>query len=85
MRALAPACPPKARSSITSTESPSDAAYTAAASPAGPAPAMTTSYTVSSVPASSMPMQRASSLSVGLRSTSPSGQIASGSCSGSGA
>jgi hypothetical protein len=44
MRALAPACPPNDRLSSTITESPSEAAYTAVASPAGPAPTMATSY-----------------------------------------
>ena len=43
MRALAPAWPPKARVSSTATESPSDAAYTAVASPAGPEPTIATS------------------------------------------
>ncbi len=40
MRAEAPACPPKARESSTITDNPSDAAYTAVANPAGPAPTM---------------------------------------------
>ena len=45
MRELVPACPPGAVLSRTSTSSPSDAAYTAAPRPAGPAPTMTTSLT----------------------------------------
>ena len=48
MRELEPACPPGAARSMTSTSRPSDAAYTAAASPAGPAPTMTMSRTCDS-------------------------------------
>ena len=44
MRVLVPAWPPIDSRSITSASSPSDDAYTAAASPAGPAPTITTSY-----------------------------------------
>jgi hypothetical protein len=43
MRDDAPAWPPNARQSNTMTERPSDAPYTAAASPAGPAPTIATS------------------------------------------
>ena len=45
MRELEPAWPPGTFDSSTSTSSPSDAPYTAAASPAGPAPTMTRSLT----------------------------------------
>jgi hypothetical protein len=82
MRALAPAWPPDARCSTTSTDSPSEAAYTAVARPAGPAPTISTSNTCSGSSWGSMPMQRASMLSVGLKRTPPSGQTTSGSCSG---
>lgn len=43
MRMLAPAWPPNACASSTTTDSPSDAAYTAVASPAGPLPTTATS------------------------------------------
>src|SRR6185295_3795001 len=45
MRELDPACPPGTFDSRTSTLSPSDAPYTAAASPAGPVPTTTRSFT----------------------------------------
>ena len=44
MRALAPAWPPGASRSITTVRSPSEAAYTAAVRPAGPAPTIARSY-----------------------------------------
>ncbi len=56
-----PACPPGAWPSITSVSSPSDAAYTAAASPAGPAPTTTTSKTCSGSIVSEKPSASASS------------------------
>jgi hypothetical protein len=40
MAALCPACPPGASRSTMTVRSPSDAAYTAAARPAGPLPTM---------------------------------------------
>jgi hypothetical protein len=83
MRAEAPAWPPNARQPSTSTESPSDPAYTAVARPAGPAPTMATSYTRLGSMAPTRPMQRASSLSPGLRSTWPPGHTTMGSCPGS--
>ena len=43
MRELEAACPPIAMASRVSVRRPSDAAYTEAASPAGPAPTTTTS------------------------------------------
>ena len=43
MRELAPACPPVATASSDSVLSPSEAPYTAAASPAGPHPTTTRS------------------------------------------
>ena len=45
MRELEPAWPPGTFDSSTRTSSPSDAPYTAAASPAGPAPTTTRSLT----------------------------------------
>ncbi len=69
MRALAPAWPPKERQSITITRKPSEAAYTAVARPAGPAPTTTTSNSSSCSMVSTMPRQRASALSVGLTMT----------------
>ncbi|CKT03434.1 Uncharacterised protein [Mycobacterium tuberculosis] len=77
MRALAPACPPKARQSSTITRRPSEAAYTAVARPAGPAPTTATSYNSSRSAVSTMPRQRASASSVGFTSTEPSGHTAS--------
>ena len=44
MSMLAPAWPPTASRSTTMVRSPSDAAYTAAASPPGPAPTIRTSH-----------------------------------------
>ena len=44
MREDVPACPPGASRSITIVRRPSDAPYTAAARPAGPAPTITVSY-----------------------------------------
>ena len=41
-----PACPPIAWRSMTSVSRPSEAAYTAAARPAGPPPTITTSNSV---------------------------------------
>ncbi len=43
MREDVPACPPGASRSMSTVHRPSDAPYTAAASPAGPAPTMATS------------------------------------------
>jgi hypothetical protein len=43
MRLLWPACPPVARFSTSTVRNPSDAAYTAAPSPAGPPPTTMTS------------------------------------------
>ncbi len=79
MRELAPAWPPNARLSITSTDRPSEAAYTAVASPAGPAPTTATSNVAFASGRSFMPRQRPSSLSLGLRSTMPLGHATSGS------
>ena len=43
MRELVAACPPTATASTVNVRNPSDAAYTDAANPAGPAPTTTTS------------------------------------------
>jgi hypothetical protein len=43
MSELVPACPPGASDSTSTVRNPSDAAYTAFASPAGPAPMTMTS------------------------------------------
>src|SRR6266404_1112755 len=77
MRALAPAWPPNARQSSTITRKPSEAAYTAVASPAGPAPTTATSYSSSWSAESSMPRQRASVDSEGFSSVEPFGQTTS--------
>ena len=84
MRALAPAWPPNERASHTATLSPSDAAYTAVDSPAGPLPTTATSYTLSWATPRIMPIARASSVSLGLRSTVPSGATTSGQSVGDG-
>ncbi len=69
IRDVVPACPPGPTASITSVSRPSEAPYTAAASPAGPAPTTTTSYTWPSTGRKARPRWAASSLTVGLRST----------------
>src|SRR5436309_3024569 len=66
---LLPACPPGAVLSSTSVRSPSDAPYTAAASPAGPAPTTIRSYSVCST-GRRMPIRSASSRFDGLRRSS---------------
>src|SRR6266487_5660667 len=66
---LLPACPPGAVLSSTSVRSPSDAPYTAAASPAGPAPTTIRSYSVCST-GRRMPILSASSRFDGLRRSS---------------
>src|SRR6476620_4697474 len=81
MRADAPAWPPKARASSTSTDNPCEAAYTAVASPAGPAPTTATSYSFSASSSGVMPRQAPASASVGSRNTWPFGQNISGSSS----
>ena len=50
-----PACPPIASASTVTVPSPSDAAYTDAASPAGPAPTMTRSAMLSTSISSGRP------------------------------
>ena len=64
--------------SRTSTSSPSDAPYTAAARPAGPAPTMMTSRTCAGSIASLKPRHSAICSLVGLRSTTSPRQISTG-------
>ena len=78
MRELDAACPPGAFASITSTSSPSDAAYTAAASPDGPAPMTTTSRMRVSSMAWLNPRHSAISSFVGSRRTALLPQITTG-------
>src|SRR5205085_942088 len=66
---LLPACPPGAVLSRTNVRRPSDAPYTAAASPAGPAPTTVRSYSSCSN-GRRMPIRSARSRFVGLRSSS---------------
>ena len=79
MRALAPAWPPNERQSSTATRRPSDAAYTAVDSPAGPAPTTSTSKMPSQTRSSIMPSAVASCVSLGSTSTVPSGVTATAS------
>ena len=69
MRGDAAAWPPTAIASKTIVSRPSDARYTAAAKPAGPAPTMSRSQSIRSVPGTGSPMTRASSAGVGWRRT----------------
>ena len=69
MRVLVPACPPGAQASATNVRSPSEPPYTAAASPAGPAPSTTRSKRCPSTSARS-PSERATCAADGLRITS---------------
>jgi hypothetical protein len=69
MRVLVPACPPGAQASATNVRSPSEPPYTAAASPAGPAPSTTRSKRCPSTSARS-PSERATWAADGLRITS---------------
>src|SRR4029453_119562 len=69
MRELAPACPPGASVSSTTTSSPSEAPYTAAARPAGPAPTISTSRT--RVPSTGAFRARHSAISWVLGSRTP--------------
>jgi hypothetical protein len=74
---LLPACPPGAVRSRTMVRSPSDAPYTAAASPAGPAPTTTRSYTAASI-GRRTPMASASWRFEGLRRRSRRPQATTG-------
>src|SRR6267142_4453568 len=78
MRELDPACPPGTFDSRTSTLSPSDAPYTAAASPAGPAPTTTRSFTRVWSTVSLKPRQSAIRAFVGFRNTVSTPQISTG-------
>ena len=69
MRVLVPAWPPGAHASATSVRKPSDPPYTAAASPAGPAPRMTRSNRSASTSARNR-SARATCAADGLRITS---------------
>src|SRR5258705_320841 len=69
MRELVPACPPGAFPSIITTFRPSDAAYTAAPRPAGPAPTMQRAQTAGRAVLGFNPGQAAASWTAGLRST----------------
>src|SRR3979411_21725 len=71
----APATAPDERLSTTRAESPSDAAYTATARPAGPAPTTITSYVVPGLISGTIPSPTPASVSLGRRSTVPFGQI----------
>src|SRR5436309_1270838 len=73
-----PACPPGTFDSRTSTLSPSDAPYTAAASPAGPAPTTTRSFTRVWSTVSLKPRQSAICAFVGFRNTVSTPQISTG-------
>ena len=66
MREVLPACPPGPTASMTIVSSPSEAAYTAAARPAGPAPTTTTSYTRRGSISSVMPSASANALFCGF-------------------
>ena len=78
MRELVPACPPGALDSIITTFRPSDAAYTAAPSPAGPAPIITTSLIAVRSMVGFRPRQSATCWVVGLRRTMLPRQITTG-------
>jgi hypothetical protein len=77
MSELDPACPPIDSASSTSVLNPSDAAYTAAASPAGPAPTITRS-TGSRGSDVVSPYAAARAVSSGSRRIRPSGTRTSG-------
>ena len=82
MRDDVPAWPPGASRSTTSVRSPSEAPYTAAASPAGPAPTITVSYSASAGSVVS-PSRSATCRSSGRMTVSPATHwIAGQSCSG---
>ncbi len=69
--------------STTRVRNPSDAPYTAADSPAGPAPTISRSISVSSGSIDE-PVARVSSASLGFVSVVPSGRITTGSSAGGG-
>ena len=78
MRALVPACPPVASRSSTMTSRPSEAAYTAAASPDGPAPTTIRSCTSAGSNAMSRPAHLARPSMDGRRWNLPSRPITTG-------
>ena len=72
------AWPPKAIFSTAWVSSPSEAPYSAAASPAGPPPTTTTSQIAGGAPRDPMPIRAASSALLGLRITSVPSQTTTG-------
>src|SRR5260370_20427397 len=74
----APVWRPNERLSTARPVSPSDAAYTATARPAGPAPTTITSYVVPGLISGTIPSPTPASASLGRRSTVPFGQITIG-------
>jgi hypothetical protein len=75
---VVPACPPGAMASTTTVLSPSEAAYRAAAMPAGPAPMIARSYSPS-FGLEIMPSPAATWSTVAAASRVPSGRMHSGS------
>ena len=78
---VVPAWPPGATASMTTVRRPSDAALTAAASPAGPAPTIVRSYSGRDG-AAAMPRPAATCSTVADASRDPSGRMHSGSADG---